>query len=111
MKLRKPRHARKTEDIFEGLPHTLNKQDAWVESLRFDGAEKENPARIIVRIERWGIRLLDPDNLVGGVKGTVDALRYAGLIPQDDPTAIQLIVTQKKVKKKDVGTLIELERL
>jgi hypothetical protein len=50
-----------------------------------------------VRIVSKRVRLCDPDNLVGGVKHLVDALRIAGIIPEDDPKAITLEVSQEKV--------------
>ena len=62
----------------------------------------------MVRITRCGTRLLDADNLAGGCKPIVDALRYRGLIPEDDPQSIGLVVQQRKVLKKDIGTIIEI---
>ena len=50
-----------------------------------------------VRIVSKRVRLCDPDNLVGGVKHLVDALRIAEIIPEDDPQAITLEVSQEKV--------------
>lgn len=50
-----------------------------------------------VRIVSKRVRLCDPDNLVGGVKHLVDALRLAEIIPEDDPKAITLEVSQEKV--------------
>lgn len=104
------RAKRTAKNIFEGLPDTISQHTPWVEQMGFEEASRQGPERIIVRIERRGVRLLDKDNLAG-CKGTIDALRYAGLIPDDDPEAIELILTQKKVKKQDVGTLIQLTRL
>ena len=54
-------------------------------------------ARHRVRIVSKRVRLCDPDNLVGGVKHLVDALRIARVIPEDDPKAITLEVSQEKV--------------
>lgn len=51
-----------------------------------------------VRIHSRRVRICDPDNLVGGVKHLVDSLRYAQIIPEDDPQAITLQVSQEKVK-------------
>lgn len=107
-----PKHAKRApKDIFEGLPNTIAQHTAWIEQMGIEEAPRRSTEVIVVRIERRGIRLLDKDNLMGGTKAIVDALRYAGLIPDDNPEAIDLIITQKKVKKKDTGTLIELTRL
>lgn len=38
------------------------------------------------------------------------ALRYEGLIPADDPDAIDLIVEQKKVRRGQVGTSVEIKQ-
>lgn len=42
-----------------------------------------------IEILRVGARLLDPDNLRGGVKPFVDALRYSGTIADDDASVEQ----------------------
>lgn len=61
------------------------------------GYEQGGATRHRVRIVSRRVRLCDPDNLVGGVKHLVDALRYAGIIPEDNPEAISLEVAQEKV--------------
>jgi hypothetical protein len=49
--------------------------------------------------------------LVGGVKHLVDALRIAGIIPEDDPKAITLEVSQEKVSSyKNEETWVEVSR-
>jgi len=69
------------------------------------------PCRHRVRIVSKRVRLCDPDNLIGGVKHLVDYLRYAKIIPEDDPTAITLEVTQEKVKGyKYEETWVEVSR-
>jgi hypothetical protein len=110
MSKRKKRNG-KAKDIFEGLPNTISQHTPWIESLGFEEEKDRCSGRIEVRIERLGVRLLDEDNLYGGTKSIVDAMRYAGLIPDDNRNAIKLIVTQRKVKRKDSGTLIQLTRL
>lgn len=105
-----PKKRAKAKDIFEGLPDTITQHTPWVESLGFEEKAGRHAEIIEVRIERFGVRLLDKDNLYGGTKSVIDALRYAKLIPEDDPEAIELIITQRKVKKADVGTLIQLTR-
>ena len=59
--------------------------------------EQSGDARHRVRIVSKRVRLCDPDNLVGGVKYLLDALRTAEVIPEDTPQAISLEVSQEKV--------------
>lgn len=94
--------------VAPGLSHPVAKLYAWQKPLDLDAAEEGSAARIIVRITRYGTKLLDKDNLYGGAKPICDALRYEKLIPEDDPESIELYVCQKKVKRKDVGTYIEI---
>lgn len=61
------------------------------------GHESTSHARHRVRIVSKRVRLCDPDNLVGGVKHLLDALRIAEIIPEDNPDAISLEVSQEKV--------------
>jgi len=67
---------------------------------------KKSPPRVVVRIKCCRSKLLDPDNLCP--KSLIDGLRYAGLIPGDEPDKIELVVTQEKCDKKDERTEIEL---
>lgn len=78
-----------------------------------DQAEGGSPAgaRYRLTITRHGAKLLDIDNGVGGCKPLIDALRYEGLIPEDDPGTIELIFRQRKVKAADRGTEILIETL
>lgn len=61
------------------------------------GHEQEGGSRHRVSIVSRRVRLCDPDNLVGGVKHLVDSLRLTRIIPEDDPKAITLHVSQEKV--------------
>ena len=64
-----------------------------------------------VRIISKRVRICDPDNLVGGVKYLVDSLRGAEIIPEDDPQAITLEVSQEKVKTyKEEETWVEVTK-
>jgi len=90
--------------------------DAQVESLGEAKGEKGNAVRnspkYRVRIRSNRVRQLDLDNLYGGVKYWVDTLRYAEIIPDDDPSSIELQVTQTKVKGyKNETTEVEVERV
>jgi hypothetical protein len=64
-----------------------------------------------VRIISMRVRICDPDNLVGGQKHLIDALRLARVIPEDDPQSITLQVCQRKVKSyKEEETWVEVTR-
>ena len=75
------------------------------------GDEQGGISRHRVRIVSKRVRLCDADNLVGGVKHLVDALRISQVIPEDDPQAISLEVSQEKVSSyKDEETWVEVSR-
>jgi len=75
------------------------------------GHESGSDARHRVRIVSKRVRLCDADNLVGGCKHAIDALRIAGVIPEDDPTSISLEVSQEKVSSySKEETWIEVTR-
>jgi hypothetical protein len=61
-----------------------------------DGIQKRSSSRITLRITRFATRLLDEDNLAGA-KLLTDQLRYAGIIPNDDPESTKIILDQIKV--------------
>lgn len=76
-----------------------------------EGDELKGIRRHKVRIISRRVRLCDPDNLVGGQKHLIDSLRLAEIIPEDDPQAITLEVSQEKVKHyKEEETWIEVSR-
>jgi hypothetical protein len=62
-------------------------------------AQKGSKKRITLRITRYATRLLDEDNLAGS-KLLTDQLRYAGIIPSDDPESLKIILDQIKVPQK-----------
>ena len=49
-------------------------------------------------ITRYSTRTLDVDNLAGGCKPLIDQIRYAKLIPDDNPESVEIIFKQAKVK-------------
>src|SRR5215469_16172004 len=53
--------------------------------------------RIGVRVCSYRVRPVDPDNLAGGCKPLLDALRNGGITPDDNPETITLTVEQQKV--------------
>jgi hypothetical protein len=110
--LAKPDYAARNVDLLEVQRKAQSAQpecavcDAPVGEAQ---GESKNAGRVRVWIESRRARLLDPDNLAA--KYFVDSLRYAGLIPNDRTEDIELKVTQKKVKKGEEETVIELERI
>lgn len=75
--------------------------------------QRRGPKKCLVRIESRRIQLQDPDNSVE--KWHVDALRYAGLIPNDTADDIEIRKSQTKVHSKEeectVITLTDVEEL
>lgn len=74
-------------------------------------AQKGREAGVAVIFTRCASRRLDRDNLWASIKPLCDALREAGHIPNDTEQDIELFVFQKKVKRKEAGTLIEIVKL
>lgn len=71
--------------------------------------ERPHTTRSYVRIKSFRTRLLDKDNLYGGVKPVCDGLRYSGIIEDDNSNTIDLVVSQHKVKtRKEERTEIEI---
>lgn len=66
-------------------------------------------ARAKVSIERFGSKLLDGDNLVGGCKNLIDCLKALGIIVDDSPKHIDLTVSQHL--SKNIRTVIHIEEL
>lgn len=63
-------------------------------------------------LEAVAARPRDPDNVVAGAKGLIDALRYSGLIVDDSPCHIELCVRSIKAISRDgQKVFITLERL
>ena len=95
------------------LRNAKPQHDAGPEPLDSDQAQEggQAGARYRLTITRYGAKLLDIDNGVGGCKPLIDALRYEGLIPEDDPGTIELIFRQRKVKAAYRGTVILIETL
>ena len=80
------------------------------EPLAAGQGEKGGAGKFSVRFISVRKRLLDPDNL--SCKWLLDALRYASIIPGDEPEKIALEVTQRKCAKgENEHTVIEIEKL
>lgn len=92
------------------LEHTTRYESVGA-SKREERNAKGSDDRHRVRIISKRVRICDPDNLVGGVKYLVDSLRGAEIIPEDDPQAITLEVSQEKVKTyKEEETWVEVTK-
>jgi hypothetical protein len=102
-----------TADYVKRIHHPKPKHDARQASLDNDEDQKGGPSspRYRVTITRYGAKLLDVDNGAGGCKPLLDAMRYEGLIPDDDPGSIDFVFRQQKAKNKERRTEILLERL
>lgn len=74
--------------------------------------EGAHEGRFRVSVRSYRRVLLDCDNLYGGAKFLVDCCRYFWLVPDDNPQAIELQVTQEKVTSKELEhTQITIERI
>jgi len=92
------------------LEHTIGYESVGASKREERDAEGHDD-RHRVRIISKRVRICDPDNLVGGVKYLVDSLRAADIIPEDDPQAITLEVSQEKVNSyKDEETWVEVTK-
>lgn len=60
--------------------------------------EKAGQGRALLRITRYALCELDRDNLFGGAKPLIDCIKEAGLILDDSPKYIDLVVEQALVK-------------
>lgn len=60
-------------------------------------------------IERHGRGRLDSDNLAGGSKGLIDAVRYQRLILDDTSDCCELVFTQVVSRKDAPHTILILE--
>ena len=70
---------------------------------------KESVPRITVRFTGYRTRPSDPDNFAGSCKDLLDGLRYAGIIPGDEPWKIIFETTQVKVRsRREERTEIEV---
>lgn len=67
--------------------------------------EGESP-RFLVRFTSIRKRLLDEDNMVG--KFLTDCLRYASIIPNDDPLTTSIEMRQEKAGKRDERVIVEV---
>lgn len=90
------------------ISHSIAERPARPTLDSLEPRKEKGEERITLRITRSSTRLLDADNFAGGCKPVIDQLRYAGFIPDDSPEKVEITFTQKKVKKGQEGTLIEI---
>jgi hypothetical protein len=62
-----------------------------------DCTAKCNPLYTLA-ITRFSTKTLDVDNLAGGSKPLIDQIRYAKLIPDDNPESVNITFSQVKVR-------------
>lgn len=60
-----------------------------------------------VTVTRHGRRILDTDNLYGGVKGLVDLLVKEGILANDTPDHVELVMRQQKTQTPK--TVVQIE--
>ena len=68
------------------------------EPVAAPSGEASHPGRFRVSVVCFRARLTDPDNICP--KYFIDCLRYAEIIHDDTPEAIELVVRQEKVRLK-----------
>lgn len=90
------------------IPHPVAQHPPRPALVKTDKGKAPGRSRVALRITRRGSKLLDCDNLAGGCKPLIDQLRYAGIIPNDDPASVEITFAQEKTKKALQGTLIEV---
>lgn len=95
------------------VEHTEKKR--W-ESMLFAASYAVNAPKATgrrrVQIDRFGSRMLDHDNFVGGLKGCIDSLRKLGLLIDDDEAHLELACRQCRLIKGDTPhTIIRIEDL
>lgn len=99
----------RTESVAPGIPHTQPQPHSG-QTLEHPGQGKaaDQPA-FGLRITRIACQPLDADNLAGGCKFLIDAIRKRGLIPDDDPASVEIAFRQIKAKtKSEEGTSIRI---
>jgi len=95
-------------DVVEGAWEDASTQPASRDgTLAESQAQETNPVGFFIRITSVRKRLADWDGIVG--KYHTDCIRYAGIIPNDDPTTAFIQTTQRKAEKgEEEHTLIEV---
>lgn len=97
------------ETMVKKLPHAKSQHPARTALDDHTKGKDPRQMRVALCITRRSTRLLDADNLAGGCKPLIDQLRYAKLIPDDDPASVEILFRQQKVAtKQEEGTEVEI---
>lgn len=91
---------RRNLDAANSVPNPQPEPPVRNVAQKSDACEERGSKCIKVRVTSFRCRLLDIDNLAGGSKFLIDALRYQGFIRDDSPDAIELSFAQFKVRKR-----------
>ncbi|HEY3499961.1 MAG TPA: hypothetical protein VGK73_34970 [Polyangiaceae bacterium] len=102
------------------VPPGLNAREHWAAKSRRVRKEKQivslliakyeaPPLPVVVTMTRCAPRLLDDDNAVGALKNVRDAVAHWLGIDDRDPR-VTWKVEQRKVSRKEQGTVIRVER-
>ena len=98
-----------THSSTAGIPHAKPQPAPRPALVAPAKGESPRQGRTTLIITRSACSLLDADNFAGGCKPLIDQLRYAKLIPDDDPESVEILFVQSKVKtKKEEMTHIEI---
>lgn len=105
----------KKKDHPLGLSHALPQQapaKALDRGPQGQAGRQESPGRghapVRLTITRFSTRCLDADNLAGGCKPLIDAIRRAGLITDDDPKSVELVFAQHICRRGEERTEVEI---
>jgi hypothetical protein len=91
-----------------GIPDPVAQRPSRQTLVVLENGKEQSKASIICRITRYAPSLLDADNFAGGCKGLIDELRYAKLIPDDNPAAIELQFVQRHAPRGHQGMMVEI---
>lgn len=93
-----------------GLQGSKSQQDKRKPLDGKNGGTEKGATRITLGITSYRCRLLDEDNLTGGCKQIIDALKYSGLLHDDSPKEISFKASQVRVAhRKDEKTVVDIE--
>ena len=88
-----------------------NETKKWEKAIwaKCQGRPFKAKGKMKVRITSLRTRLLDHDNLIGGAKSLVDAMKRLEMIVDDSPEFVEVEYAQQKVGANQSQTVIELE--
>lgn len=103
---------RRNLDPAHSLPHPQPQPPVQHVPPPAHARQEGSPACLKVRVTSLRRRLLDIDNLAGGSKFIIDALRYQGFIRDDSPDHIELSFSQIKVRHRNQEeTVVTIQRM